>query len=178
MGLDSSDIAVRREAQRDLERIIEMEKIMWCQKSRIQWLKERDQNTKFFHKMTSIRRSINHIHSLRIGDDIEENVEVIKAYTEKYFMKQFREDMPLRPKVDGLSLPQLGEDQAVRLERPFDEEKVKKVVRILDGDKVPRPDGFTIAFYKACWEVIKEDLMLVFHDFHKKCFLDKGSNVT
>lgn len=55
---------------------------------------------------------------------------------------------------------------------------MKKVVWILDGDKAPGPDRFTIAFYEACWEVIKEDLMLVFHDFHEKCFLDKGSNAT
>lgn len=177
VGLDSSDIAARREAQRDLERILEMEEILWRQKSRIQWSKEGDQNTKFFYKIASIRRSINYIHSLRIGDEMEENVEVIKAYTEEYFLKQFWEDRPLRPKMDGLSLPRLGEDQADWLERPFDEEEVK-VVWILDGDKALGPDGFTITFYKACWEVIKEDLMLVFHDFHEKCFLDKGSNAT
>lgn len=120
VGLDFSDIKACWEAQRDLERILEMEEIMWHKKSRIQWLKEGDQNTKFFHKMASIRRSINHIHSLRIGDEMEENVEVIKAYTEEYFMKQFREDRPLRPKVDGLSLSRLGEDQVVWLEIPFD----------------------------------------------------------
>lgn len=39
-------------------------------------------------------------------------------------------------------------------------------------------DGFTLAFYKVCWEVIKEDLMLVFQDLHEKCFLDKGSNAS
>lgn len=40
------------------------------------------------------------------------------------------------------------------------------------------PDDFTIAFYKSCWEVIKEDLLLVFKDFHEKCFLDNDSNAT
>lgn len=64
------------------------------------------------------------------------------------------------------------------MERSFDEEEVKKAVWILDGHKALRSDGFTIAFYKACWNVIKEDLMLVFHDFHEKCFLDKGGNAT
>lgn len=38
------------------------------------------------------------------------------------------------------------------------------------------PDGFTIAFYKSCWEVIKKDLILVFEELHEKCFLDMGSN--
>lgn len=49
---------------------------------------------------------------------------------------------------------------------------------LLDGDKGLGPDGFTLAFYKACWEVIKGDLMLVLKDFHEKGFLDKGSNAT
>lgn len=178
MGLDSSDVVDRREAQRDLERILEMEEILWRQKSRVQWLKEGDQNTKFFHKMASIKRSINHIHCLKVGDEMVEDVEDIKTQMEDYFINQFGEHRPLRPKVDGLPLPRLGEDQVVWLERPFDEEEVKKAVWLLDGDKAPGLDGFSLAFYKVCWEVIKEDLMSVFQDFHEKCFLDKGSNVS
>lgn len=41
---------------------------------------------------------------------------------------------------------------------------------MLDGDKVPGPDGFTLAFYKTCWEVIKGDLMLVIKDFCENAF--------
>lgn len=175
-GLDLNDIVDCREAQRDLERILEMEEIMWRQKSKVQLLKEGDQNTKFFHKMASIRRSINHIHCLKIGDRTVENVDEIKTRLENFFMNQFTEDKPMRPKVDGLSLPRFGEDQTAWLERPFDEEEVIKAVWLLDGDKAQRPDGFTLAFYKVCWEVSKEDLMLVFQNFHEKCFLDKGSN--
>ena len=32
-------------------------------------------------------------------------------------------------------------------------------------DKAPGPDGFTGAFFKACWEVIKEDMMAVVNGF-------------
>lgn len=49
---------------------------------------------------------------------------------------------------------------------------------MLDGDKASRPDGFSLAFYKTCWEVIKGDLMLVIKDFYEKYFPDEGSNVT
>lgn len=83
-----------------------------------------------------------------------------------------------RPKVDELLFSQIGDDQATWLERPFEEEEVKKVVWMMDGDKAPGPDDFTLAFYKTCWEVIKGDLLLVLKDFHETCFLDKGSNAT
>jgi hypothetical protein len=28
-------------------------------------------------------------------------------------------------------------------------------------DKAPGPDGFTGAFFKSCWEIIKDDIMAV-----------------
>ena len=33
------------------------------------------------------------------------------------------------------------------------------------SDKAPSPDGFTGAFFKACWDTIKEDVMAVIHQF-------------
>ncbi|RVW25910.1 putative mitochondrial protein [Vitis vinifera] len=38
----------------------------------------------------------------------------------------------------------------------------------LNKEKAPGPDGFTIAVYQECWDVIKEDLMRVFFEFHTK----------
>lgn len=99
-----------------------------------------------------------------------DNMAVMQNHMEDYFRDLFREDRPLRPRVDGLHLPMLGDGQEEWLERPFEEEEIKKAVWLFDGDKAPRPDGFTIAFYKTCWEVIKGDLLLVFEDFYEKCF--------
>ncbi|RVW17381.1 LINE-1 retrotransposable element ORF2 protein [Vitis vinifera] len=38
----------------------------------------------------------------------------------------------------------------------------------LNKEKAPGPDGFTIAVYQECWDVIKDDLMRVFFKFHTK----------
>ncbi|RVW47842.1 hypothetical protein CK203_092923 [Vitis vinifera] len=35
----------------------------------------------------------------------------------------------------------------------------------MDRDKAPGPDGFTIAVFQDCWDVIKEDLVRVFENF-------------
>lgn len=48
----------------------------------------------------------------------------------------------------------------------------------MEGDKAPGPDGFPIAFYKACWETVRDDLVKVVQDFYERGFLDKGSNAT
>ena len=34
------------------------------------------------------------------------------------------------------------------------------------GDKAPGPDGFTDAFLKSCWDIIKNDIMEAANTFH------------
>jgi hypothetical protein len=36
------------------------------------------------------------------------------------------------------------------------------VVKGMEGDKAPGPDGFTMAFFQSCWAVLKRDVMAVF----------------
>jgi hypothetical protein len=37
------------------------------------------------------------------------------------------------------------------------------VVKGMNSKKVPSPDEFSLAFFQVCWELIKEDIMRVFH---------------
>jgi hypothetical protein len=52
------------------------------------------------------------------------------------------------------------------------------VVRKLKGDKAPGPDGFSMAFFQKCWEVIKKDMMAVFKEFHETGKFEKSFNAT
>ena len=36
------------------------------------------------------------------------------------------------------------------------------------GDKALGPDGFTMAFFKACWEVVKDDIMSFMKNYVSK----------
>jgi hypothetical protein len=51
------------------------------------------------------------------------------------------------------------------LERDFEEIEVLEVVKGIDGGKAPGPDGFTMAFFKSCWVVVKHDVMAFFFFF-------------
>jgi hypothetical protein len=37
----------------------------------------------------------------------------------------------------------------------------------MEHNKAPGPDGFPAEFYQVFWGVIKDDLLAMFHDFHK-----------
>ena len=45
------------------------------------------------------------------------------------------------------------------------EEEVRAAVFAMPSDKAPGPDGFTGKFFKSCWDIIKDDIMLVVNNF-------------
>lgn len=61
--------------------------------------------------------------------------------------------------LESLEWCPISEEQARWLERPFEEKKIKEAVFNCEGDKAPGPDGFSLSFYQACWDVVKNDLL-------------------
>ncbi|RVW15226.1 LINE-1 retrotransposable element ORF2 protein [Vitis vinifera] len=52
------------------------------------------------------------------------------------------------------------------------------VQRALDRDKASGPDGFTIAVFQDCWDVIKDDLVRVFAEFHNCGIINQNTNAS
>ncbi|WVZ72900.1 hypothetical protein U9M48_021288 [Paspalum notatum var. saurae] len=69
----------------------------------------------------------------------------------------------------ALNLPHFELNQ---LDGPFTEEELLKAIRQSPPDKAPGPDGFTGAFYRSCWSIIKADLMAVMNSLHCQRFLN------
>lgn len=65
------DWTASKKLQKELEVEYRREESYWHQKSRVQWLKEGDHNTKFFHSYTRQRRRMNCIQRL-VSDQGEE----------------------------------------------------------------------------------------------------------
>jgi hypothetical protein len=51
--------------------------------------------------------------------------------------------------LGGLAFNSLATEEASRLELPFEEREVLEVVKAMNQDKAPGPDGFPMAFFKA-----------------------------
>jgi len=78
-----------------------------------------------------------------------------------------------RPSFDSI-----GEAEIIWLERDFEEGEVLEVVKAMNADKVPGPGGYALAFFQACWVVLKEDIMKVFCDFHARGKFERSLNAT
>ena len=64
------------------------------------------------------------------------------------------------------------------MELPFSEEEVHSALMEMNGDKVPGPDGFTVAFWQKCWEFVKEEVLDIFKEFHEQSSFLKSLNNT
>jgi hypothetical protein len=177
-ALDSEELAKKGEVSKELEACLLMEEVSWRQKSRILWLKEGDKCSKFFHSMANSHRRYNSIDSLMIEGNLSNNQVEISEHIVKYFQKLFEEQCQWRLRVDGLVFDQILDHEASWLEREFEEEEVRKVVKAMEGDKAPGPDGFSIAFFQVCWEVVKEDIMRIFREFHAEGKFEASLNST
>lgn len=86
--------------------------ILLRQKSRVDWLKEGDRNTKFFHLQTLNRRSRNRLSQLRLDDgSTVYGQQNIKNETVAYFHNLYKSENPrLRAKLMGV-IPRLVTDE-------------------------------------------------------------------
>lgn len=60
-GLTLEEKHKREELKDEIDHLISLEEIAWRKKSRAIWLKKRDNNTKYFHKMANSHRRYNHL---------------------------------------------------------------------------------------------------------------------
>ena len=72
------------------------------------------------------------------------------------------------PSMNNMEFDRIGSEEAARLEEMFSVEKVFLAFSELNGDKVPDPDGFPIAFWQFCWDFVKNELMGFFKDFFER----------
>lgn len=46
------------------------------------------------------------------------------------------------------------------------------------GDKAPGPDGYSMAFFIHCWEVVRVEVVATIQNFHEQGFFEKSFNTT
>ena len=145
-SLSEEDRRSKRTARDEFSHCAILEEISWRQKSRALWLKEGDNNTKFFHRMANARRRGNFISSLTVRGVRMDKEEELKEGIRSYFKSMFEETPVRRPAVDSGLFKTLDLLDNETLEGPFSEEEVSKALSNLGGDKALGPDSFSLAF--------------------------------
>ena len=154
------------------------EEISWRQKSRELWLKEGDNNTRFFHRMANAHSKRNWLSKLKVNGCWHSEENDLKNSVVGAFQKLYSEEGEWRPCVEGLSFMRLASNEAEGLEIPFSEGEVFSALSDLGKDKALDSDGFTMAFWLFCWDVVKIEIMGFFREFHERGKFVKSLNAT
>eukprot|EP00253_Pinus_taeda_P010926 PITA_10926 len=145
-----------------LEEGRQQEEIIWKQKSRVQWLKEGERNTRFFHEAMIQHKQQNIIFSLmdQQGSQLTQKEEM-----ENLLVQNFK-GLLTEPNIrrgDNINkiiqhIPNMvRRDQNLALLREISKAEVEEVIRNMARNKAPWPDRFIVKFFQVTWSFLSED---------------------
>ncbi|KAL2938063.1 hypothetical protein RDABS01_021512 [Bienertia sinuspersici] len=176
---------VQKKCQRDLydqnavkeeqERLEEFKKVskdyfsFLTQKSKINWLKAGDENTRFFHRSLKIHQYHKRVVGVKdINGNWCEGKSAIAEAFEQYYKMLLGSEVQATGIVQS-EVVQAGkivtEEQAQNLMRPFSKEDVKSSLFSIDGGKSPGPDGFNSSFFKMSWPMLGDEICAAVLEF-------------
>ncbi|KAM1398237.1 hypothetical protein ACFX2I_015708 [Malus domestica] len=145
-----------RRLEEELTMALRREEIFWRTKSRVQWLKEGDKNTRFFHAQTLKRHRQNMIRGLEAGDGTWcTDATQINSIAVDYFTSLFTMDRPLQFGEILQCVPtRVGEVDNAMLVAPVTDGEIEAAIYQMHPTKSPGPDGFNAGFYHHHWETV------------------------
>ncbi|WVZ85170.1 LOW QUALITY PROTEIN: hypothetical protein U9M48_032120 [Paspalum notatum var. saurae] len=135
-------------------------------RSRVLYIKEGDANTSYFHQHAHYRKKKNFIAKFQVGDNIIVSQEGKQEAAFDFFNNLLG---TAEERVFSFNLPVFHHQQQnqSQLDEPFSVEEVRATIKDMPMDKAPGPDGFIGRFYKCCWGIICNDVLLALSAIHR-----------
>lgn len=142
---------------------------MLRQRSRAIWIKERDQNIKFFHAQLKASQTRNRTGSIYNdqGVRITEPKMIEQEFT-SFFQSLLGECAKEQLCIDLETTrngPYLTKDQQKELIRPITEQDIEHAVKELPNDKAPGVDGVPAEFFKVYLKLVGSEVKQAVKDF-------------
>ncbi|KAK4384355.1 LINE-1 reverse transcriptase [Sesamum angolense] len=162
---------------------VKMEEQMLHQRSKLQWLKNGDQNSKIFFKKINSMRAKQCIYqiSTQNGEVLTDMKEVTEEFV-SYFKTllggtRMQRDINLnflRPAVRH----RLTNKEADNICATITVIEIKEAAFDIAEDSAPGPDGYTAGFFKASWPVVGKEVSEAVSEFFRTGKLLKQVNAT
>ncbi|XP_026416443.1 uncharacterized protein LOC113311863 [Papaver somniferum] len=150
------------------------------QKSRDTFLKDVDNNTKYFHSLYKRKRARNNIDSLKDENGIwvHTREQVAKLLTENCQDISTSSNPIIEERFyDHLPTVITEEDNNLLTAIPTDEE-IFSILKKMESWSAPGPEGFQDGFYKSQWNIIGEDVCNMVKDFFSNKNMSLSLNKT
>ncbi|GJV47498.1 RNA-directed DNA polymerase, eukaryota, reverse transcriptase zinc-binding domain protein [Tanacetum coccineum] len=163
----------------DRLRVIDFnENVDASQKAKIKWDIEADENSKFFHAIVNQKRRYLSIQGIKVDGIWIDDPSGIKGAFHSFFEKKYQ-------KIDVVKIVNripfykpLTPEQNTLLTSTILETDIKDAIWDCGSDKSPGPDGFTFAFYKEFWNMVKKDILAFVGYFFTTSIIPKGCNTS
>lgn len=156
------------------------EELYWKERSREQWLKAGDKNTKFFHNCVKNKKVKNRIHMLLDDHGCERFSEGSKGEVAvDYFRKMFLSSQPtdLEDIFEDFS-PRVSSAINLELVAPISDIEIKHAVFNIKGSSGPGADGFNGKFYQENWNIVGPAITLEIKEFFRTAVFPPEWNFT
>ena len=163
-----------------IEELKNQEECMWKQRSRSEWLKEGDKNTRYFHCRANQRNKRNYITSLE--DDSGtwwKNEGRMGGLIEGYFNSLFSTSHPsdFDDIFSGIQLA-ISEEMNDILTREFTADEIQYALKQMAPTTAPGPDGMSPIFYKTFWNIMGNDVIKTVLDALNSGYVHESLNET
>ena len=100
-GLSQEDQTRRIQIKCEIAHLASLEEISCRQKSRILFVNEGDNNTRFFHRVANFHRRTNHIRGIELDGVLYEDEEEVRSKVVNFYQRLYTESDTWLPSMDG-----------------------------------------------------------------------------
>ncbi|XP_038991415.1 uncharacterized protein LOC120114653 [Hibiscus syriacus] len=178
------NINAELETEREIKALEEAEMMFYKKKAKVDWIKDGDQGTQFFHSMVAKKRKINTIRVLfnQSGERLDTFEDIPNELIE-FFVNQLG---VVDPEVKGYNVStikdllsySLPRDTADTLCKDVSDVEIKEVLWGQRNNKSPYPDGYNVFFFKRAWSVVGEDFLAAIRYCFDHYFMLPSFNAT
>jgi mannosylglycoprotein endo-beta-mannosidase len=167
-GLEEDSWAFRYYLEDQLLNIYRIEEEFWRQRGRVRWSLQGDANTAYFHAVANGRRRKYLITSL-----VTDHGPISDKLLIQQHVYAFYKDLlgSVSPRLCGLApdtwegLARVSQAENLNLALTYSDTELFEIVKGMKTDTAPGPDGFPVAFFQKCWQLVKHGVLHILNDF-------------
>jgi hypothetical protein len=177
---DETSIRLKKKLTEKMDEMLYREELSWLQRSRVDWLRAGDRNTKYFHRRASRRQQKNKIRNLKRPDGtVTTDCEEMEQLATCFFQNLFTKDASVTASVVIDLLQAKVDDQMNEsLTAPFSEKEIGDALFQIGPLKAPGPDGYPARFLQRNWGTLKNDVVAAVQRFFDEGIMPDEVNDT